>query len=288
MQYIIVQRIVLDNQEFCEKNTCFYKMKKSSGEILLDITGGCSQHLCPLHWKRRLLKPWGLLYSAEGSGSISLKDDKFDIPHRSLLIYKPGYAYTFHSNGYWKYIWFHFPVRSHIRDILSFHEVMPGLGCFTLENQELEKITGNLDEICELEYYHRNNWEELALNLIENTLLRVCMINSGKSTLSRKSLDLALKMLTSDDCPSMEEIARRCGVSVSTFYTTFARELGCSPRSYREQHQLRNARNLLLNSDHSLEEIAEICGFCNRYYMSDRFRKVLGVTPGALRKNRQL
>ena len=90
MQYIIVQRIVLDNQEFCEKNTCFYKMKKSSGEILLDITGGCSQHLCPLHWKRRLLKPWGLLYSAEGSGSISLKDDKFDIPHRSLLIYKPG------------------------------------------------------------------------------------------------------------------------------------------------------------------------------------------------------
>ena len=113
-------------------------MKKSSGEILLDITGGRSQYLRPSHWKRRLLKPWGLLYSAEGSGSISLKDDKFDIPHRSLLIYKPEYAYTFHSNGYWKYIWFHFPVRSHIRDILSFHEVMPGLGCFTLENQELE------------------------------------------------------------------------------------------------------------------------------------------------------
>ena len=47
------------------------------------------------------------------------------------------------------------------------------------------------------------------------------------------------------------------------------------------------ARNLLLKSNHSLEEIAEICGSCNRYYMSDRFRKVLGVTPGALRKKRQ-
>ena len=262
-------------------------MEKSSDQFLLEIIGGCNKHLYPSHWNRRLLKPWGLLFSADGSGSISLKDEKIDIPHHSLLIYKPGYAYTFHSNGYWKYIWFHFPVRSHILDILTFPEVLPGLGCFTPENQDLEKITGNLDEICELEYYHRNNWEELALNLLENTLLRVCMVNSGQSILSHKLLDLALKMLTSDDCPSMEEIARRCGVSVSTFYTTFARELGCSPRNYREQHQLRNARNLLLNSDHSFEEIAEICGFCSRYYMSDRFRKVLGVTPGALRKKRQ-
>ena len=35
----------------------------------------------------------------------------------------------------------------------------------------------------------------------------------------------------------------------------------------------------------SIDEIAEECGMCDRYYFSNRFKKLFGISPAAFRKN---
>ena len=61
--------------------------------------------------------------------------------------------------------------------------------------------------------------------------------------------------------------------------------MGCSPREYREQFFLRQGKKMLLNTDLSLENIAEACHMCDRYYISKRFKRLFGVSPWAFRKN---
>ena len=35
----------------------------------------------------------------------------------------------------------------------------------------------------------------------------------------------------------------------------------------------------------TLEEIAELTGFCDAYYMTRQFKKIMGTTPGKYRRN---
>jgi AraC-like DNA-binding protein len=67
-------------------------------------------------------------------------------------------------------------------------------------------------------------------------------------------------------------------------YALFRQEMGCSPREYREQFLLRKSKTLLLNSTMGIDEIAETCGMCDRYYFSNRFKKLFGISPAAFRK----
>ena len=74
-------------------------------------------------WTRRLVEPWGLLFPVEGMGEISLNESVVIASKGTLFVYKPGYRYTFHSCGTWRYLWFHFPLRDHMLGQMEFEEV---------------------------------------------------------------------------------------------------------------------------------------------------------------------
>ena len=46
------------------------------------------------------------------------------------------------------------------------------------------------------------------------------------------------------------------------------------------------ARTLLRDTDLPLARIAELCGFCIAYYLSNRFRQTMGLSPREWRKER--
>ena len=235
-------------------------------------------------WTRRLVEPWGLLFPVEGTGEISLNKSVAAASKGSLCVYKPGYRYTFRSCGKWRYLWFHFPVRDHMLGQMDFDEVIPGLGMWDPDQENWERILVELREAIALEEIHRPGWEALALLLVETVLQRF----SGRSLpgvkRSRDRIRHIIQLLTSERDHKIGEIAAECGMSISLLFQIFRKEMGCSPREYREQFFLRQGKKMLLNTDLSLENIAEACHMCDRYYFSNRFKRLFGISPGAFRK----
>ena len=235
-------------------------------------------------WTRRLVDPWGLLFPVEGTGEISLDGSSVTASKGSLFVYQPGYHYTFRSYGKWHYLWFHFPVRDHMLGQMDFDEVIPGLGMWDPDLETWERILVELREAIALEEFHRPGWEALALLLVETVLQRFSGRSQPGVKRSRDRIRRIIQFLTGERDYKIGEIAAECGMSVALLFQIFRKEMGCSPREYREQFFLRQGKKMLLNTDLSLENIAEACHMCDRYYFSNRFKRLFGISPAAFRK----
>jgi AraC-like DNA-binding protein len=78
---------------------------------------------------------------------------------------------------------------------------------------------------------------------------------------------------------NLEKLARRVGMSYSSFRRSFQKRTGFAPWKYVQHLRLVNARNRLGSSSDTLEEIATNLGFSSGFHLSTAFRKEFGVSP---------
>ena len=84
---------------------------------------------------------------------------------------------------------------------------------------------------------------------------------------------------------SVEQICQVTGVSRSTLDKLFLQHLGRTVAEEITRVHLQRAKDLLRNSDMSLAEIAESCGFSSATYLCRFFKRSTGQTPVAYRKS---
>jgi AraC-like DNA-binding protein len=90
------------------------------------------------------------------------------------------------------------------------------------------------------------------------------------------------------DNQNNEVIARAIGMSVNNYIRRFRQEIGLSPQRYCMNRRLDKARNLLLNTESSIDEIAAKTAFANRYHFSKAFKNFFKISPSAFRKEHLL
>lgn len=86
---------------------------------------------------------------------------------------------------------------------------------------------------------------------------------------------------------SNSEIAQECGVELRTFLRRFRRETGESPRQFSRRIRVESACRFLLYTEKSIDEIAELTGFPDRYYFSRVFRRLQQKSPAQFRRQQQ-
>ncbi|MEM7545937.1 MAG: AraC family transcriptional regulator [Pseudomonadota bacterium] len=84
---------------------------------------------------------------------------------------------------------------------------------------------------------------------------------------------------------SLTDLADIAGVSPYHFARVFRKATGRSPHQYLIERRLARAKQRLKRSDDPIAAIAIDCGFGSQSHMTDVFGKILGTTPGAVRKN---
>lgn len=84
---------------------------------------------------------------------------------------------------------------------------------------------------------------------------------------------------------SLDELAHHVGISRRQLERLFQKHLNCVPTRYYLELRLRRARQLLLNSDRSIVDIALACGFVSAPHFSKCYRDFFGVPP---REDRRL
>lgn len=82
---------------------------------------------------------------------------------------------------------------------------------------------------------------------------------------------------------SLTQAAERCRLSPAHFSRTFKKIMHVSFKDYLVRKMVARAAELLRNTRLSVTEIAHQCEFTDSAYFCFRFRKTMGVTPGAFR-----
>jgi AraC family transcriptional regulator len=87
---------------------------------------------------------------------------------------------------------------------------------------------------------------------------------------------------------SMQQLSRNIGLSASQLTRRFQSTFASTPVEYATQIRLQKARRLLLETLHTLDDIAVQCGYQNGFYFSRLFTKKMGVTPSEFRRKHRI
>jgi AraC-like DNA-binding protein len=82
---------------------------------------------------------------------------------------------------------------------------------------------------------------------------------------------------------SVNDVARRVGVSVSRMHAIFKEESGLTPNDYLQRLRVETAQQLLGSSQTPVTQIALDVGFSSSQYFATCFRKYTGMTPRQFR-----
>jgi LacI family transcriptional regulator len=83
---------------------------------------------------------------------------------------------------------------------------------------------------------------------------------------------------------SVDDVLKNVRVSRASLERRFRQQLNRSPQAEIRAVQLNRVKELLIETDYTLERIAGLCGFEHPEYMSVTFKRTCGQTPGQYRK----
>lgn len=83
---------------------------------------------------------------------------------------------------------------------------------------------------------------------------------------------------------NLKTVASGVNLSPNFFRIVFKETVGVSPHEYLTELRLKKAQEYLVDTDFSISQIAEVCGFETQSYMNNVFMSRAGITPYKYRK----
>ena len=140
-------------------------------------------------------------------------------------------------------------------------------------------------------YHETNSFDETKieslLNIAEILVKHILLENIMKPAFD-ENLQIALNYINShlDENLTIQLIAKNTNISKSVLYRKFRVHFGCTISEYINKIRIQKASELL-NTDLSIEEIAQITGYSSGSYFSKMFKKEKGISPLKYKKTQK-
>jgi transcriptional regulator GlxA family with amidase domain len=108
-------------------------------------------------------------------------------------------------------------------------------------------------------------------------------VPEGQLTGSTTSASRAWALARLGEQLTLRDLAARDSMSVRTYSRRFREETGLTPMQWITQRRVDRARELLEQTDHTVDRIAAEAGFGTGASLRQHFQAALGVSPGAYR-----
>ena len=195
-------------------------------------------------------------------------------------------------------------VEGHKPDLILLDLIMPEMDGFTVLDGLRERestrdipviiLTAHMLSDADLERCNRGVATILGKGLFsaEETLHHVETALARQHTLSKAAQRLIRRAMTYihahyAESLNREEIAEHIGISADYLTDCFRQELGITPITYLRRYRIRQACELLRNSEQSITQVALAVGFSDGAHFTRTFTREVGVTPRAFRRNGQ-
>ena len=234
-----------------------------------------------------------LIYCADGRGYLTLNEDKQQIKAGELFIIPPNTPHTYQANEEqpWTVYWCHFQGEQ-ARDFFSY--VYSG----SINIQIPPCIIRNMTDIAFIQAFRelietvRDSAEVSgfihASNLFRHILTKIeRQIKLGDKYENGLSIPKIQKFMRANINKhlNLDELASLSLCSKYHFSRQYQLVTGISPLKHFIELKMEHACFLLEQTSLSMSEIASQLGYDDALYFSRVFRKVLGLSPSAYRKN---
>ena len=122
-----------------------------------------------------------------------------------------------------------------------------------------------------------------AIGILYEIFDKLIAEQQPKSGILKPAIDMVDKHYR-DVTLSNTTLSQRCGISEVYLRKLFREQLGTTPKQYVLDIRLQHAKRLLIDTELTIGEIAEMCGFSNPYHFSRTFREQVGLSPTVYRQ----
>ena len=213
----------------------------------------------------------------------------------SLQIIPPGTAYRLSSGtpaGPWVEAWAVFAPPTHWTRLLSLPEPLPGIRSTAIPQTSagrsmLREVLHGVRLAASTPHW-RN---QITASVAERVLLLAQLQrgSDGDSALSSSDERLrAVEIAMLADPGRQWTVPALAGIghlSPSRFAHLFRQQRGIPPMRYLEAARMERARELLLSTGYSVQEIAHAVGYTNPLHFSARFKVVTSMAPTEFRRH---
>jgi AraC-like DNA-binding protein len=229
-----------------------------------------------------------ILFITDGNANIVLNDKTFIIARGDLLLINMNTDHEILSSGDTSLKGYSLIFSKLHLDGLPMGHIIPLEEHPILKVQEYHLTLNKYMEDIHEEYQNNElGSDEIISSLLKTLIIKILRImyspNSSRNTsISEKVIKYIIENYNRDI--SLTELANVVYVNPYHLAHTFKDETGISPIQYLITHRIEVARNMLLNTNLPIREIASNVGYPNANYFNLIFKKFTGYTPGKFRK----
>lgn len=229
---------------------------------------------------------WALLLCEQGSFDYRIDEDSGTVKVGEFVLCPPGYTLSRKINKRLTFHFANFKLEALNKDGEKvFYPYFGKLSCrnsmrlmYTMEQMRQSKNTISI-------HYTEHLLNDILYQILDEHLL----LRQKQNPVDQDILE-AIRYLNEYAFSgiSLTEAAEHVGLSPSQFTRKFQKEMSVSPSKYLTRLRLQKVCRLLIETNYTLEEIAEQSGYQNAFYLSRVFSKEYEISPSHYRRLHQV
>ena len=232
-----------------------------------------------------------LIFCHQGAGHFQTEDHAGALETGQMLFLRRGQAHSYHANvdTPWSIYWAHFAgdLVEHYMQYLGLNDA-ESAPVVTLSNWRA--LLPDITELLNLQHQRLTTGRALlAANLLQKLLIQIPSLRNEAQPISAEFSLTSLERFMYDNCHrtlELQDFADFTGLSTYHFSKKFRQLTGSSPIRYFNELKIREARRMLIDTDHRVRQIGQTLGFDDAYYFSRLFKKFTGVSPIQFRRQK--
>lgn len=228
--------------------------------------------------ERNYVDSFLLIYVCQGHLQIEAKEQTVKADENQIILLDCHHAHKYQSFGNTEFLWFHFNgnCSQNYADFLY-----EKYGFLFEDTMSLKRTFQTILTSLQMAIV---NEHQISVNI--SSILSHLAIPEALSPQSNHPLNPAVSHITrhySEDT-DLNTLASSCGLSISHFIRSFYQYTGSTPHEFLLSFRIRQAKQLLLTTSKTVEEISELCGFNSASHFARAFRRQENLSPSQFRK----